>query len=507
MASKNDKTRLEKKLEDKMILKVSETAYLNKQALLGHAFLDGVILLAYLAEFIKGDRTLAYTLIMAVLTAAPVIFEFFYHKKRPESIAFRHIMGCSFGVLYIFVLFTTKSILPFTYAIPMFMLVTLFSDFKFCVIVAVASNVINIASVIFIAVTAGYAHEEIPDVEIRVLLFLVLGGYLALSTLANRMVNRTKLANINMQKEETAHILDETLKTANEMIENVENVTAKMELLGDSVKHIHDSMGEVSVGSTETAESVQEQLQQTESIQNYIQQVKDTARSIEMNMENTENMVDAGKMKMDMLAEQVDKSMKANELVLTQMEELTAYTLKMNTIIETITSIANSTGMLALNASIEAARAGEAGKGFAVVADEISGLAKQTKTATVNITELIRSIKQELEDVSKAVDVVTQSNKENAESTTQVRDNFNGIAAETVNINKQTKELADVVAALDAANAEIVEKIQTISAITEEVSAHASETYESCEENSRMVEQVNDYVESLSASAEKLKAK
>lgn len=71
--------------------------------------------------------------------------------------------------------------------------------------------------------------------------------------------------------------------------------------------------------------------------------------------------------------------MEANQQMITQMDALSQYAGQMNTIIETITSIANSTGVLALNASIEAARAGEAGRGFAVVASQISTLASQTQ--------------------------------------------------------------------------------------------------------------------------------
>lgn len=497
---------LEQKLEKEIGTDFNEKAFINKQGLIGHTILDVVIMVAYLLEFFKGSRTLGYTAVMFLLTIGPLFVEYYLYKKEPGSEGIKHVMACCYGVLYIFVMLTTHSLLPFTYAIPMFFITALYSEFRFCMFVGVSANIVNIVSVILNFATVGYTKEQIPDVEIRVLLLIVVTIFLVITTLAIRKVNEAKLKNINAQKDETAKLLKEILKVSNEMIKDVETVSSKMGALGDSVNRIHDSMGEVSTGSTETAESIQDQLHQTESIQNYIELVKDTASSIEKNMEQTENMVGEGKKKMAALEEQMEKSIRTNEVVLQQMEELNAYTQKMNTIIETITSIANSTGMLALNASIEAARAGEAGRGFAVVADEISGLANQTKAATVNITELINSINNELREASNAVELVTQSNQENTESTKVVSENFNGIAKETININQQTKELAAAVDSLDAANSEIVEKIQTISAITEQVSAHANETYESCEENSRMVEQVRTLMDQLNENAKRLKA-
>ena len=57
---------------------------------------------------------------------------------------------------------------------------------------------------------------------------------------------------------------------------------------------------------------------------------------------------------------------------------------------------------------------------------------------------------------------------------------------------------------LAKANGEIVESVQNISAITEEVSAHASETFESSQNNIGVVKKVTGVVEMLSRKAEEL---
>ncbi len=215
-------------------------------------------------------------------------------------------------------------------------------------------------------------------------------------------------------------------------------------------------------------------------------------------------MYQMGVKRIDILSNQIDKSMEANQQMITQMDALSQYAGQMNTIIETITSIANSTGMLALNASIEAARAGEAGRGFAVVASQISTLASQTKSATVNITELINHINTELESVRSAVNIVADSNQQNRESTKAVSGNFNHIMEGTDTVVAQAQELMGIVDDLFSANREITENIQTISAITEEVSAHANETYHACEQNSILVNHVSSIVSSLNENAAKL---
>jgi methyl-accepting chemotaxis protein len=114
---------------------------------------------------------------------------------------------------------------------------------------------------------------------------------------------------------------------------------------------------------------------------------------------------------------------------------------RIDEILGSIQDIAESTNMLAMNASIEAAHAGDAGKGFAIVANEIRTLAETSSAAVRDISQLVISIKQR---VNEAV-VMAKAGAVEAEETKNLA-NSAGSALNTIfeDMKKSTDMIVEI---------------------------------------------------------------
>jgi len=157
-------------------------------------------------------------------------------------------------------------------------------------------------------------------------------------------------------------------------------------------------------------------------------------------------------------------------------------------VIKVITSIAQQTNLLALNATIEAARAGEAGKGFAVVANEVKELAKQTASATEDISQKIEAIQA---DTRGVVEAITQIGK----IIQQINDFQNTTASAVEEQTATTNEIARSAAEAAAGGNEIARNITSVSSGAKQTAQGASDTLESAKELARLAGELNRVVE------------
>ncbi len=157
-----------------------------------------------------------------------------------------------------------------------------------------------------------------------------------------------------------------------------------------------------------------------------------------------------------------------------------------------IESIASQTNLLSLNASIEAARAGEAGKGFAVVAGEISSLASQSDQSSKEIKAIVDEI---IATSDKNVEYAGQiSEAVNNEGTVlnQVSDSFSVVNEKVGSTVDAIHTIAEKSQELDAAKAQVLDDVSALSSISEENAASCQETNASMEEIGATIQTIKE---------------
>lgn len=352
-------------------------------------------------------------------------------------------------------------------------------------------------------VSTSVAKDIVPKVSIAFLLIVLIGLFITF-----RYVNKS-LKPLNVLKEASGQLAEGNLKGVNETLsslkfksnneianfsrtfsealnslsnsllnihaksKNLEKAVADIDLTAHQVAEsnnvIASSIVEIASSSDRQEAGNNEVTQAMNEMSIGIQRLADTTSDIAEASTGMTNLVETSVEHAKQVVNQIQNvktSILHTEGYVCEMSEKFKSIKEMVSI---ITSIADQTNLLALNAAIEAARAGEAGKGFAVVADEVRKLAEMSKNSADDIQDYLQNFivisEKALVEMGNSATEVKAGNQ----SVIEIGDKLNQILTVVLEVNAKIQDDSAVIEQMSASSEEILastEEMQKLVSIT-----------------------------------------
>jgi methyl-accepting chemotaxis protein len=310
------------------------------------------------------------------------------------------------------------------------------------------------------------------------------------------IVSQIARGDLTLRGKVTNDALGNVVDSVNYMLDNFSKV---LERVRKAAIDVQANASDILISSEQMATGANQQDQE---ITNTSSAVEELTVSMKQVSNNAEASAEAARRALD-AAEQGNRSVRDTlegmqrirasvQATAKKIKSLGDRSLEISDIVKVINDITEQTNLLALNAAIEAARAGEAGRGFAVVADEVRKLAEHSRTATKDISALIKSIQAE---TNEAVVVMEEGTKE-VEVGARLADQA-GKALEAISsVVRQSAELVQEISLASKQQVRgtegVANAMQIISAITRQTSQGTRQTARTVETMVKLSEQLNE---------------
>ncbi len=299
-------------------------------------------------------------------------------------------------------------------------------------------------------------------------------------------------------RSQLVNVVSDLKDQSQQLFEASDSLNTNASETATTVEQVEKAVAEISDGASSQADETQKATENVILMGNMVEETSQEVEDLISNANDMKRSSEEAFVTLTALEKINDQARQAIDVIYEQTNTTNESAMKIREATTLITSIAEETNLLSLNASIEAARAGEQGRGFAVVAGQIQKLAEQSNDSARQIENIIDSL---IEDSEKSVatmeDVKKIMNSQN-ESVGRTNEIFaevqTGITGSLDGINR----IADKTKKLDEARVNVVDVVQNLTAIAEENAA-------STEETSASVTEVSSIVYNISENATQLK--
>lgn len=296
-----------------------------------------------------------------------------------------------------------------------------------------------------------------------------------------------------------------TIKSNSDKLRNVaSNLKESAQYIADTSIQISQAVESVTNGAVSQTADTDNARKSTNDMSNKLGIIKSDAndlRDIADSMNNAKDNVINTLIELQKVNEVMVEEIKSTS---NQVNVTSASVNLIQSTVEVIENLAEQTNLLSLNASIEAARAGEAGKGFAVVAEEIRKLAEGSSASSKEIKSILNelftnytTIIESVESTSNNMDIQNEKLVNTQKMFTNLENDINVTVERIVNIN-------DMVERLNTENKIVVDMIDKLSEVSENNAASTEQMMASIQTLTTTINQVNEIVQVVDASADEL---
>lgn len=276
-----------------------------------------------------------------------------------------------------------------------------------------------------------------------------------------------------------------------------DNLSGNAAVTAETIGQINHAVHDMAEGASSQAADTQTATESVIVIGNMVEETNQEVNKLRGNVEVMQEAGNEAERTLKELEEINSEAKTSIEEIYEQTNTTNESAMKIKDAIALITSIAEETNLLSLNASIEAARAGEQGKGFAVVANQIQKLAEQSNESAMKVQEITNMLMEDSEKAVETMDKVKSIMDTQMQKVDLTGSMFAKVQEEIEYSMEGITNIAEKTENMDNARVNVVDIVQNLTAIAEENAAGTEETSASVTEVSSVVDDISDNARQL----------